>query len=158
MLFKPVIDDRYSKTDVVTHYGRSFPYSLLPLRLTKKYILSRFREEILSADVVALDEAHFLKGNFVRICRWLVKEGKRVIIAGLDLDFKEGPFGYMPQLLVLANEVVKLQAVCVVCGKPASRSQRIINGKPASKKGPLELIGGLEVYEPRCLSYFVPPR
>ncbi|MCD6410554.1 thymidine kinase [bacterium] len=158
LLFKPEIDNRYSTTDVVTHYGRKFPCSLLPLKLTKKYILSHFGEEILAADVVAFDEAHFFKGNFVRICQWLVAEGKRVIVAGLDLDFRGKPFGYMPQLLALADEVVKLQAVCVVCGKPATRSQRIINGKPASRKSPLELIGGLETYEPRCVRCYVPPR
>jgi thymidine kinase len=98
----------------------------------------------------------FSARNSPRLCETLVRIGKRVIVAGLDLDFRGEPFGPMPALLALADEVLKLTAVCTICGNPATRSQRLINGKPATE-GPLVLVGGLESYEPRCREHFVAP-
>ncbi len=104
----------------------------------------------------AFDEAHFFGPEFPALCERLVSFGKRVIVAGLDLNFRGEPFGPMPELLALADEAIKLTAVCSSCGAPATRSQRLVDGKPATG-GPEVLIGGLESYEPRCREHFVPP-
>ncbi|HEC63535.1 MAG TPA: thymidine kinase, partial [Candidatus Acetothermia bacterium] len=112
--------------------------------------------ELAEAEVVAFDEVHFFGPQFPALCERLVRQGKRVIVAGLDLNWRGEPFGSMPALLALADEVVKLQAVCVVCGKPATRSQRLVGGKPA-REGPEIVVGGLESYQARCRDCFVPP-
>ncbi len=158
LLFKPEIDVRYSATEVVTHNGRRLPCRLLPVSLD----LSGFKEhlspeELASVEVFAFDEAHFFGASFPEICEDLVAQGKRVIVAGLDLNFRAEPFGPIPVLLALADEVVKLTAVCTVCGAPATRTQRLVGGKPALA-GPEVLLGGLEIYEPRCREHFVAPR
>lgn len=158
LLFKPEIDVRYSATEVVTHNGRRLPCRLLPVSLD----LSGFKEhlspdELASVEVFAFDEAHFFGASFPEICEDLVAQGKRVIVAGLDLNFRAEPFGPIPVLLALADEVVKLTAVCTVCGAPATRTQRLVGGKPALA-GPEVLLGGLETYEPRCREHFVAPR
>ncbi|NOX44932.1 MAG: thymidine kinase [Caldiserica bacterium] len=157
LLFKPSLDTRYSAEEVVTHYGRSLPCHRLPSEVSMGQLERLVGDELAAADVVAFDEAHFFGRGFPELCEALVARGKRVIVAGLDLNFRGEPFGPMPELLALADEVVKLQAVCVVCGKPATRSQRLIDGKPA-REGPEILIGGLESYEARCRDCFVPPR
>lgn len=156
LLCKPSLDTRYSETEVVTHYGRSLPCLRLPIEVSLAELKRRAGEDLGKADVVAFDEAHFFGPDFPQLCEELVARGKRVIVAGLDLNFRAEPFGPMPVLLALADEVTKLQAVCVVCGKPATRTQRLVDGKPA-KGGPEILIGGLESYEARCRDCFVPP-
>lgn len=157
LLCKPSLDTRYSEEEVVTHYGRSLPCLRLPPDLSLGDLERLAGEGLEKADVVAFDEAHFFGPDFPRICEELVARGKRVIVAGLDLNFRAEPFGPMPELMALADEVAKLQAVCVVCGKPATRTQRLVDGKPA-RGGPEILIGGLESYEARCRDCFVPPR
>lgn len=158
LLFKPEIDLRYSATEVVTHNGRRLPCHLLPVSVNLADFKTRLSlEELASAEVFAFDEAHFFGPAFPEICEALVAHGKRVIVAGLDLNFRAEPFGPVPVLMALADEVVKLTAVCTVCGAPATRTQRLIGGKPALA-GPEVLIGGLETYEPRCREHFVPPR
>ena len=156
LLCKPSLDTRYSEVEVVTHYGRSLPCLRLPTDVTLTELARLAGGELEGADVVAFDEAHFFGPGFPELCEALVGQGKRVIVAGLDLNFRAEPFGPMPVLLALADEVTKLQAVCVVCGKPATRTQRLVDGKPA-KGGPEILIGGLESYEARCRDCFVPP-
>jgi thymidine kinase len=156
LLCKPSLDTRYSEVEVVTHYGRSLPCLRLPAEVTLGELMRLAAGELEGADVVAFDEAHFFGPEFPELCEALVGQGKRVIVAGLDLNFRGEPFGPMPVLLALADEVTKLQAVCVVCGKPATRTQRLVDGKPA-KGGPEILIGGLESYEARCRDCFVPP-
>lgn len=156
LLCKPDLDTRYSEVEVVTHYGRSLPCLRLPTDVTLPELARLAGGELDGADVVAFDEAHFFGSQFPQLCEALVDQGKRVIVAGLDLNFRGEPFGSMPVLLALADEVTKLQAVCVVCGKPATRTQRLVGGKPA-KGGPEILIGGLETYEARCRDCFVPP-
>jgi thymidine kinase len=158
LLFKPELDTRYAAEQVVTHYGRALPCRRLPVDIT----LARLEELITPhrfqvTDVFAFDEAHFFGPAFPALCEGLVREGKRVIVAGLDLNFRGEPFGPMPALLAIADEVVKLTAVCTVCGGPATRSQRLVDGRPVTA-GPEVLIGGLETYEPRCREHFVPPR
>lgn len=156
-LFKPELDNRYAKDRVVAHNGKSLPCHLLPPALD----LSSFAELVpgailKEAEVLAFDEAHFFGAGFPKLCEALVHMGKRVIVAGLDLNFRGEPFGPMPMLLALADEVLKLSAVCTVCGNPATRSQRLVDGKPVTQ-GPEVLIGGLETYEPRCRAHFLAP-
>ena len=112
-------------------------------------------EEILSrlnpdTTVVAIDEAQFFDWKVADVARLLADRGLRVIITGLDLDFRGEPFGPMPLLMAEAEMVDKLHAICVVCGAPASRTQRLINGEPAHYADPVILVGASEVYEARC--------
>ena len=152
LLFKPTIDNRYSETAVVTHYGREFPAHLLPPgEETLKQLLEIAGEEALAeSTVIAFDEGNFFSDRFPGLCEELVEMGKRVIVAGLDLTFAGEPFGPMPTLMALADQVDKLHAVCVKCGAPATRSQRLIDGRPAPPDDVVIKIGGQEVYEARC--------
>ena len=152
LLFKPTIDNRYSETAVVTHYGREFPAHLLPPgEETLETLLEIAGEEALAeSTVIAFDEGNFFSDRFPELCEELVEMGKRVIVAGLDLTFAGEPFGPMPTLMALADQVDKLHAVCVKCGAPATRSQRLIDGRPAPPDDAVIKIGGQEVYEARC--------
>ena len=100
--------------------------------------------------MVAIDEAQFYDKEIVAICQKLADQGKRVIVAGLDQDFRGEPFGPIPKLLAIAEYIDKLQAICVICGKTASRTQRLVNGQPAKYSDPTILIGAKETYEARC--------
>jgi thymidine kinase len=100
--------------------------------------------------VVAIDEVQFFDTSIVQICDILADEGKRVICAGLDTDFRGEPFGPIPSLMARAETVDKLHAICVICGEDASRTQRLINGDPAAFDDPIVLVGAAEVYEARC--------
>ncbi len=111
-----------------------------------------------SDEIVAIDEIQFFDENIVNVVKHLINSKKRVIASGLDLDFKGEPFGYMPELLCLADKVDKLAAVCMKCGSDhATRTQRLINGVPADKSSPLIMIGGDETYEARCLDCYEIP-
>jgi thymidine kinase len=152
LLFKPTIDDRYDMSAVVTHYGREFAAHLLePGEETIDALKESVGEDALEeAAVVAFDEGNFFSERLPELCQQLVGLGKRVIVAGLDLTFAEEPFEPMPKLMSLADRVDKLQAVCVVCGGVATRSQRLIDGKPAPVDGPVIQVGGVGSYEARC--------
>jgi thymidine kinase len=143
-VFKPAIDVRYSRGEVASHDG---------LRVEAQPVESseQVRAQIAPATtVVALDEAQFFDDGVVALCEALANSGRRVIVAGLDMDFRGEPFGPMPALLARAERVDKLQAICVVCGEPASRTQRLVNGRPAAYDDPVILVGASEVYEARC--------
>lgn len=157
LLLKPTIDTRYSEECVVTHSGQTQKAYRIPIDVTLKDLKARFPIEDIA--VIGFDEAQFFdKDSFPELVRDLAfKEGKRVIISGLDLDFKGDPFGPIPFILALADEVVKLTAVCVICGNPANRTQRLINGKPAPRNSPVIVIGGSELYQPRCPSCWEVP-
>jgi len=152
LLFKPTIDDRYSKDAVVTHYGREFAAHLLPPgeETVEKLVDIVGESALAESTVVAFDEGNFFSASLCTLCEALVEMGKRVIVAGLDLTFAGQPFGPMPTLMALADDVVKLHAVCVKCGAPATRSQRLIDGRPAPPDDTVIKIGGSEVYEARC--------
>jgi thymidine kinase len=108
--------------------------------------------------VIAIDEVQFFDWTIADVCEELANQGKRVILAGLDMDFRGEPFGPMPLLMAQAESVEKLQAICVVCGAPASRTQRLINSQPANYDDPVILVGASEVYEARCRQcHEVPP-
>lgn len=151
-VFKPAIDDRYGSELVQSHDGDSFV--ALPVRSSGQ-ILERLDRE---ATVVAIDEVQFFDPGVIEVCRTLVADGRRVICAGLDLDFRGEPFGPVPALLALAERVDKLQAICVRCGEPATRTQRIVDGVPAGFDDPIIVIGAKEAYEARCRSCHDVPR
>lgn len=143
-VFKPSIDDRYSSSNVASHSG--YYWDAIPIRDAKEIPA----QVLPDTDVVAIDEVQFFDWSVADIANELADRGVRVIAAGLDQDFRAEPFGPMPLLMAQAEVVDKLQAICVVCGAPASRTQRLINGKPASYSDPIILVGASEVYEARC--------
>ncbi len=109
-------------------------------------------------EVIAIDELQFFDSNIVKVVSKLMDEGKKVIGTGLELDFKAEPFGSMPELMCIATKVDKLHAVCMKCGgENATRTQRLIDGKPADKNSPLIMIGGDETYEARCIKCYELP-
>jgi len=110
-----------------------------------------------ACDVIAIDEVQFFDDDIVALCNNLADHGKRVICAGLDMDFRGVPFGPIPQLLAIAEHVDKLHAICVICGADACRTQRLIAGKPAYYDDPVVLVGASEVYEARCRAHHEVP-
>lgn len=142
--FKPLIDDRYSEAEVISHNGISVMAQ--PVDRAAKIL------EHVSAgtDVVAVDEIQFFDEDIVTIAEGLADRGIRVMVAGLDLDFRGEPFGSVPTLMARAESVTKLQAICVVCTAPASRTQRLLNGEPAPYGAPTIMVGASESYEARC--------
>lgn len=159
-LFKPTIDTRYSNGAVVTHYGREF--LALPLAPGEETLdalmVAAGAPAIAAASVVAFDEGNFLSQRLPALCGELVDMGKRVIVAGLDLTFAAEPFGPMPTLFALADRIDKLEAVCARCGAPATRSQRLIDGRPAPRDDAVIVVGGLGTYEARCRDCYEPPQ
>ncbi|MGX1262501.1 thymidine kinase [Rossellomorea marisflavi] len=143
-VYKPKLDNRYSEESVVSHNGTSVIAKAME---NASSILEDLNPKV---DVVAIDEVQFFDDAIVGVAQKLANSGYRVILAGLDLDFRGEPFGPMPELLSIAEQVTKLQAVCAVCGSPASRTQRLINGEPACYDDPIILVGASEAYEPRC--------
>lgn len=143
-VFKPVIDNRYHVQKVTSHNGAAFEAH--PVAAPAD-ILSRLNP---TTTVVAIDEVQFFDESVVDVCETLAEQGKRVICAGLDMDFRGVPFGPMPSLMARAEEISKLHAICVVCGEEASRTQRLIEGRPAAFDDPVVLVGAAEVYEARC--------
>ena len=144
VVFKPVIDDRYSKKDVVSHSG----YTINAIPITKSSQIYDYIQD--DTQVVGIDEVQFFDDEVVDIAIDLANKGIRVIAAGLDMDFKGEPFGPTPRLLAVAEFVDKIQAICSVCGQPATRSQRLIDGKPAKYDAPIIQVGAVESYEARC--------
>ncbi len=143
-VYKPKLDNRYSEESVVSHNGTSVIAKAME---NASSILEDLNPKV---DVVAIDEVQFFDDAIVGVAQKLANSGYRVILAGLDQDFRGETFGPMPELLSIAEQVTKLQAVCAVCGSPASRTQRLINGEPACYDDPIILVGASEAYEPRC--------
>ncbi|WP_276731953.1 thymidine kinase [Bacillus sp. (in: firmicutes)] len=143
-VFKPVIDNRYSEDAVVSHNGTSMTSYAIS---SATDIWDHISE---STDVIAVDEVQFFDKDIVGVLSSLADKGYRVIAAGLDMDFRGEPFGVVPDIMAIAESVTKLQAVCSVCGSPASRTQRLIDGKPASYDDPVIMVGASESYEARC--------
>jgi len=143
-VFKPAMDDRYTVEKVASHNG--VHWKAIPVESAGEI------PGLVDPDteVVAIDEVQFFDWNIARVSNLLADQGMRVIIAGLDMDFRGEPFGPMPLLMAQAERVNKLQAICVVCGAPASRTQRLINGQPALHDDPIIMVAASEVYEARC--------
>lgn len=144
-IFKPRLDNRYGLERVASHNGVSREDALVVENALD--ILDLVEQE---TEVVAIDEVQFFDWAIADVCSALADRGKRVIAAGLDQDFRGEPFGPMPLLMALAEDVDKLHAICVICGAAASRTQRLIDGRPARYDDPVILVGGSESYEARC--------
>lgn len=156
LTLKHEMDNRKSFSCIVSHGGfKREAYPLGSCEDSLKTLSMLVNSEI---EVIGIDEIQFFPQAALPIIKSWLDLGLRVIVAGLDLDFRGEPFGIMPELLALADEVDKLRAICVVCGNEATFSQRLINKHPAKYDDPLILVGGEECYEPRCRLCFVPPR
>ena len=152
-VFKSHLDERYAGLyHVSSHDGRSV--EAVPVDSPDQIV----RQLAADTQVVAIDEAQFLPSGVIDLVTSLAAGGRRVIIAGTDTDFRGEPFGCMPQLLAIAEQVDKLHAICVICGNPASRNQRLIEGVPARYDSPTIMVGGEESYEARCRSCHSVPR
>src|SRR5574344_206412 len=136
-IFKPCIDTRYSETEVVSHDHTSIPST--PVESSQNILLLAN-----NVDVIGIDEAQFFDNGLVDVCNRLANDGYRVIIAGLDMDFKGVPFGPMPALMAIADDVTKVHAICVRCGSPAYISHRLVAGESQV------LLGETDKYEPIC--------
>jgi thymidine kinase len=108
--------------------------------------------------VVGIDEAQFFDDGIVDVIEGLASKNIRVIVTGLDMDFRGEPFGCIPELLARADKIVKLQAICMTCGEPANRTQRLVDGKPARYDDPIVIVGASEMYEARCRAHHEVPR
>ena len=144
IVFKPKIDNRYSEKEIVSHAGTKVPCIVVK---ESKDILKYVKPD---TEVIAIDEVQFFDHDIVDVCEYLADKGLRVMVAGLDKDFRGEPFGVLPELLTRAEFVTKLTAVCAKCGAPATRTQRLVGGQPASFEDPVIMVGADERYEPRC--------
>jgi thymidine kinase len=151
-VFKPCIDQRYDAVRVTSHAGMNFDAVSIN---TASEILKWLKA---NTTVVGIDEAQFLDEEIIAVVKKLADRDIRVIVAGLDLDFRGEPFGSMPVLISIAERVDKLQAICMVCGEPASRTQRLVNGKAARYNDPVVIVGAAELYEARCRKHHEVPR
>lgn len=144
-VFKSHLDSRYAGLFAVSsHDGRSV--EAIPVDSSAQ-VAQRIDP---MAHVIAVDEAQFMDDGIVEVATSLASRGRRVILAGLDTDFRGEPFGPMPRLMAIAEMVDKLHAICVLCGAPATRTQRLIDGIPAAWNSPTIMVGGREAYEARC--------
>lgn len=148
-VFKPQLDDRYHETMVVTHMG--VQHEAIAVKSVTHLAESIAADTVL----VCIEEAQFFERELVDLVIALTDRGTDVVAAGLDQDFRRRPFGPMPDLLVAADEVLKLRAICMNCGAPASHTYRMIDGKPADWDDPVVLIGATESYEARCHGCYV---
>lgn len=151
LVFKPKIDTRYALEEIVSHNLSKKPSIIIE---NSREILDHIKED---TDAVVIDEVQFLDQDVVNIAEHLADHGIRIIVGGLDSDFRGEPFGPMPALLARAEFVTKLTAICVKSGLPATRTQRIINGAPANYNDPTILVGANESYEPRSRHYHEVP-
>ena len=151
-VFKPAIDVRYAVEKVTSHTGSNF--DAIPVEKA-----ANIRERVeTDTTVVAMDEAQFFDEEIVDVAHELAERGVRVIVAGLDMDFRGEPFGPMPVIMSKAEKVDKLHAICMTCGHEASRTQRLVNGKPARYDDPVVIVGASELYEARCREHHLVPR
>jgi thymidine kinase len=151
-VFKPSVDVRYEKSKVTSHAGTEFEATPVESAGEIPALIQK------GTTVVALDEAQFFDPAIVAVVQQLADRGLRVIVAGLDMDFRGDPFGAMPALMSQAEQVDKLHAICMVCGEAATRTQRLINGRPAHYHDPVVVVGASEMYEARCRHHHDVPR
>ena len=152
-VFKSHLDDRYAGLMAVSSHDRR-TVEAVPVDSSAQIMLRLDP----TAQVIAIDEAQFLDAGIVQVASALADRGRRVILAGLDADFRGEPFGPMPFLMAVAEVVDKLHAICVMCGNPASRTQRLIDGKPAPYDSPTIMVGAADSYEARCRACHIVPR
>ncbi|MCC7162708.1 MAG: thymidine kinase [Anaerolineae bacterium] len=152
LVFTSAIDIRYGIATVASHSGANLDAK--PIKRAAD-IWEYWADDV---NVVAIDEAQFFDWEIAEVVAQLAQRGARVILAGLDTDFRGEPFGPMPILMAQAEQVDKLNAICMVCGGMASRTQRLVNGEPAAYDDPLVMVGANEMYEARCRHHHQVPR
>jgi thymidine kinase len=150
-VFKPAVDTRFEDDKVTSHAGTEFEAT--PVAAAEDVLSSVDGE----TTVVGVDEAQFFDEGITRVVQAMADRGLRVLVAGLDTDFRGEPFGPMPALMSQAERVDKLHAICMVCGGDASRTQRLIDGKPARYDDPVVVVGASELYEARCRQHHEVP-
>ncbi len=146
-VFKPAVDDRYGETTIGSHNGRQWEAVVVDAEGEGIWDIY---DELNGEQVVAIDEANFFESELVDVCQALATDGRRVVVSGTDQTFRGEPFEPLPQLMAISEYVDKLQAICNVCGEPASRNQRLIDGEPAHVDDPTIMVGAEESYEARC--------
>jgi thymidine kinase len=151
-VFKPAIDDRYRLEKVTSHAGGE--YDAKPIQNAREIL--EWLDSMTT--VIGIDEAQFFDDEIIGICQELADRGKRVIVTGLDTDFRGEPFGPMPILMAKAEIVDKLHAICMICGESASRTQRLVDGQPAHYHDPVVIVGASELYEARCRMHHEVPK
>jgi thymidine kinase len=151
-VFKPAIDNRYEEKKVTSHSG--LDVDALPVS-SPDGILENLEKD---TTVVGIDEVQFFESSIIDVVESLADKGVRVIVTGLDMDFRGEPFGCMPQLMARAEKVDKLHAICMVCGGLANHTQRLVDGKPAHYNDPIVVVGAQELYEARCREHHEVPR
>jgi thymidine kinase len=151
-VFKPAIDIRYAVEKVTSHAGTNF--DAVPVNNAAEIVQKIDKD----TTVVGVDEAQFMDAEVIKVVQDLAERGIRVLVAGLDTDFRGEPFGPMPILMSKAERVDKLHAICMVCGDEASRTQRLVNGKPARYDDPVVIVGASEMYEARCRLHHEVPK
>lgn len=151
-VFKPAIDDRYNEDKITSHAGTEFDAK--PVDTVQE--LEALIEE--DTSVVGIDEAQFFKDDIAPLVQKIADQGKRVIVAGLDSDFRGEPFGPMPILMAQADRLDKVHAICMTCGNKANFTQRLVDGKPAPFDEPQVVVGAAELYEARCRAHHEVPR
>ena len=150
-VFKPALDNRYALEKVTSHAGSEYAAQPVP---NARAILEHLEP---ATTVVGIDEAQFFDETIIPLAQELADRGVRLIIAGLDTDFRGEPFGPMPVLMAKAEVVDKLHAICMVCGQLACRTQRLVDGKPARYRDPIVIVGASEMYEARCRAHHEVP-
>ena len=152
VLFKPLIDDRYSINEVVSHSGQKLECVTVDDSIS---ILSLMRTDYSDYNIICIDEVQFFDASIVEAIKCLISEGRRVIATGLSVNFRGELFNpQVGELMALASQLDKLTAICKVCGTPAVYNMRMIDGKPANWDSPVVLVGGEESYEARCYKCF----
>ncbi len=152
VVFKHASDMRYDETKVSSHsqnYIEAIPVETIEEMY--RIVKTDYRD----VEVIGIDEIQFFGEKVVEFCDKMANEGKRIIVAGLDQDFKGDPFKPMDELLAKAEFIDKFNAICMVCGSPASRTQRLVNGEPAYSDDPIVMVGASESYEARCRKHHV---
>ena len=150
-VFKPLLDNRYQADMVSSHNGGRFEAQVIKESQELLHLLDD------NTNVIAIDEVQFFDNDIAAIAETLANSQRRVILAGLDMDFRGEAFGPIPLLMAMSEKVRKLRAICMVCGREASRTQRLINGHPAHYNDPVIMVGAKEVYEARCREHHSVP-
>ncbi len=145
--FKPAVDDRYGDATVGSHDGRQWEATVVPPEGEGVWTI---RDELDGEEVVAVDEANFFGPELADVCEAMAAGGRRVVVSGTDQTFRAEPFEPLPRLMATAEYVDKLTAICAVCGEPATRNQRLVDGAPAHADDDTILVGASESYEARC--------
>ena len=151
-VFKPIIDTRYNTEKVSSHNGVDF--EAIPIKDSSE-LKGKIKPK---TTVVGIDEAQFFDDGIIKVIDELADRGLRVIVTGLDMDFRGEPFGCVPVIISKADHVDKLHAICMVCGEPATRTQRLVNGNPAHFEDPIVIVGASELYEARCRKHHEVPK